>query len=219
MSYSIQRTLLIVAVGVVMVSCASTVPLTPDVAKTLTNREVTVARRDQPSFWPMSREKLALGFLHHSFLIVAGDELVAQNKIDDPAKYIGQQLSQDLAAQYGTTVASNPVKLADDDVEAIAKNHPTADLVLEVRTTLWGFMYYTADTDRHRVNYAAQLRLIDVKGGRIIAEGSCSHRTEEAPSAPTYDELVANSAERLKEELRGLADLCVGEFKTKVFQM
>src|SRR5512139_1274657 len=126
----------------------------------------------------MPSEKLALGLLHNSFLIIAGDELVAQNKIDDPAKYIGQQLSQDLAAQYGTTVASNPVKLADDDVEAIAKNHPTADLVMDVRTTLWGFMYYTADTDRHRVNYAAHLRLIDVKGGRIIAEGSCSRRTE-----------------------------------------
>lgn len=219
MRYTLQRMWLIVVVGAIVVGCASTIPLTPDAAKALTNREVTVARYEQPSFWPMSREKLALGLMHHSFLIIAGDELVAQNKIDDPAKYIGQQLSQDLAARYGTTVASNPVKLADDDVEAIAKNHPTVDLVLEVRTTFWGFMYYTADTDRHRVNYAAHLRLVDVKGGRIIAEGSCSHRTEEAPSAPTYDELVANSAERLKEELRGAADFCVGEFKTKVFQM
>ena len=65
MRYTLQRMWLIVVVGAIVVGCASTIPLTPDAAKALTNREVTVARYEQPSFWPMSREKLALGLMQN----------------------------------------------------------------------------------------------------------------------------------------------------------
>jgi hypothetical protein len=51
-----------------------------------------------------------------------------------------------------------------------------------------------------------------------VAEGFCSRVPDQTPNSPTYEELLANNAERLKRELKEAADFCIGDFKTKVLQ-
>lgn len=74
------------------------------------------------------------------------------------------------------------------------------------------------NAEKHRVGHGARLRMIDMKTRGVLAVGDCSNRSEETPASPMYEELLANGAERLKQELREAADFCVDEFKTKVFQ-
>ena len=138
-----------------------------------------------------------------------GNELVAKNNIDDPVRYIGEQLSQALAAKYGIKVSPGSITRLD--------GVPGADLVLDSETTWWGIAYYR-DSVKYQVFYHGRLRFIDANGGSLMAEGTCASTPEETPSSPTYGELLANGAERLKKVLRDAADICIGEFTTKVFQ-
>ena len=219
MRYTLQRMVLMAVVGAVVVGCASNMPVTPETAKAIANREVTIAGCVAPPFMPMTPGRIMLGVVGASIMANAGPDLLAKNNIADPAAYIGEQLSQGLAAKYGIAVSSRSITLYDDDVQAIAKSNPTADLVLEVRTTGWGFVNYPTDWEKYRVMYDARLRLIDAKGGSVLAAGDCHRWPDKTSSSPTYEELFLNGAERLKKELREAAEFCVGEFKTKVFQM
>jgi hypothetical protein len=78
---------------------------------------------------------------------------------------------------------------------------------------------------KYRVRYTAYLRLIDAKfvhliderKGRVIARGSCSYIPQEMPLSSAYDQLLANGAQRLKEELEVAARFCIDEFRAKLF--
>ena len=67
--------------------------------------------------------------------------------------------------------------------------------------------------------YSARMRLVDTKSGQVLAEGACSRVPEETKASPTYDEMLANNAERLKQELRSAAEFCVNEFRTKTLAL
>jgi hypothetical protein len=213
-----QELLLLLTVGVTLTGCISDIPMTRDAANAIANREVTVARREKPDFVAATTGR-ALGGLFlpagmgMALMTSAGNELVAKNNIEDPAGYIGERMSHALAAKYGITVSSRSIALSDDVVQAILKNNPGVDLVLDVGTTEWRF-FSPPGSDMYHVGYVVRLRLIDAKGGSVIAEGGCK-----AVSGPTPPgELVANGAERLKKDLRAAADGCVALFKTTIFQ-
>ena len=42
---------------------------------------------------------------------------------------------------------------------------------------------------------------------------------EQTAESPSYNELVANSAARLKQELKTAADFCISEFKAKTLAL
>ena len=93
------------------------------------------------------------------------------------------------------------------------------DLLLDVQTINWSWIYYPASWGHYKVIYSAKLRLIDTKHSRLIADGFCARIPDQpADSAPTREELLNNKAERFKQELATAADYCVQQFRTKVFQ-
>ncbi len=63
--------------------------------------------------------------------------------------------------------------------------------------------------------YSAKLRLINTQNSEVVAESFCPRVPEKTDSAPSYKLLVANNAQRLKDELHAAADYCIAEFKTK----
>ena len=62
--------------------------------------------------------------------------------------------------------------------------------------------------------YTARTRLIDVKRAQVVAEGGCKHIPEDSSNAPSYEEFLANGAERLKKELQTAAAACVEQLWT-----
>jgi hypothetical protein len=57
---------------------------------------------------------------------------------------------------------------------------------------------------------------IDGKRGRIIADGTCLRVPEETPNAPTFEEMMANQAQQLKDQLVKARESCVDEFRSSV---
>jgi hypothetical protein len=154
----------------------------------------------------------------------AGACIVREDGVADSTPYVARQLSDDLQRRYGLKPAQQRLEVTDDDAPtAITAAHPSADLVLDVRTT-WSLEFLPHDWSKYRLTYTAHLRLIDAKivhlidgkKGAVIASGTCSHLTEETSSAPSYDEFLANRAQRLKDEIEVGARFCVEELRSKV---
>jgi hypothetical protein len=217
----VHKMILIAVAGLTMVGCVSVnnIPLATDATAAIKNRNVVTAKREKPDFSAMTAGKATFAMLGAVASISSGNEIVAKNNIEDPADYISEKLNTTLSAKYGSRVSSKSVSVKEDDVQAISKNNPDIDLLLDIRTINWSFIYFPTTWNKYRVIYSARLRLIDVKGKRVMAEGFCARVPDETPTSPTYDELLANNAERLKKELRNAADFCVAEFKSKVLQL
>lgn len=215
-----KKKLLIAIAGLAMVGCASVshIPMTPETANTIKNREVATVKRDKPNFAAATVGQSTFGIFGIAAATSAGNEIVTKNNIEDPAIYIGERLSEELAKKYDTKVSSKSIEIGDDNVKHISKSSPGSELVLDIMTINWNFVYFPTSFNKYRVIYRARLRLIDTKSEKVLAEGICSRVPDQTPDSPTYDELLANNAERLKKELKDAADFCVGEFKSKVLQ-
>lgn len=179
-------------------------------------RALTLSKRETPDFAAFTAAAPIFGLIGGLAAIGVGNDIVRTNRIEDPAERIALALSADLAAKYGVRVASTRFPLDTDEVTQLAKTAPDAELLLDVRTFLWAFNYFPTTWNRYRLLYTARVRLIDIKTGRILTEGKCTRIPEETPNAPSYNELLADGAARLKVENTIAADYCVNEFRPKM---
>jgi len=208
-----------------MVGCGHN-PIILNNANAIKNKEVAIAKHDKPNFTAFTPGRVAGGQFGILGALIGekvsgktGNEIIAEFNIEDPAPYIAEKLSAELAANYGTTVSSKPMAVTGNDVAEILKSAASADLVLDIVTHDWRFAYFATSWSKYRIVYLAGLRLIDTRSGEILATGTCSRDSNETPTSPTQDELLANNAERLKKELREAADFCVSEFKSKALNL
>jgi hypothetical protein len=211
----------VVAIGAVMLTgCVSTkvTPLKESDVATLQGGKVTTTTRPVPGFVAMTAGKAMFGALGGAAMAIAGNNLVKENGVPDPADYIANELTKGFADANAMTVASNgnvvatAVKPAD-----LAKQYADADLLLDVQTINWSFAYFPTDWNNYRVMYSARLRVIDVKKAAVLAEGFCSRVPENSDTAPSYDDLVNDGAAGLKKELLVAANYCIRELRSQVF--
>ena len=102
------------------------------------------------------------------------------------------------------------------DTSSLAKLYGDSDVLLDVQTVGWGFSYFPTDWNSYRVTYNAKARVIETRGGKLLAEASCVRVPENGPEAPSYDQLTSNGAAGLKAELKKAAEQCVVEFRSKL---
>lgn len=213
------RQFVLIAFAFSLAGCVSTktAPLDLQRIANLQGGTVAISRRAKTDFAAITAGKATFGLIGAAAMIAAGNKIVTENAIDDPAVYIGQKLVTDLAAVHALSVVDVGDILADSsDVKKLAGQYAKADLLLDVQTVNWSFGYFATDWNNYRVIYSTKLRLIDTKGERLLAEGFCSRLPDQTPDAPSHDELLANGAGRLKKELAISADHCVNEFRSKV---
>lgn len=67
--------------------------------------------------------------------------------------------------------------------------------------------------------YSAKARLIDAATKDVVAEGACARVPDQQPGSPTYDELMADGAKRLKSELATAAVECLTQFKRDTLKL
>ncbi len=180
------------------------------------HQTVTVTRREAPSFSAMTAGKATFGLIGAAAMISAGNTIVRENQVEDPAIAIANGLGEALAGQL-----SVPVKLANGTLDAsdaagIRKQYPDGGLVLDVQTVNWSFVYFPTDWNNYRVIYSVKMRLVDTRSGKLLAEGFCARVPENTDDAPSYDQLVDNGAEGLKQRLKQSGEQCQQELKTQV---
>lgn len=83
----------------------------------------------------------------------------------------------------------------------------------------WSYGYFPTNWGKYRVIYSVRAKLVDVDRGAVLAEAFCSRLPELDATAPSHDELLANEAARLKQELAKAASECAGRFKREMLSL
>lgn len=188
-------------------------------------KEVVVVKRPMPDFSAVKSVTAAALFGPLAMFtlgpsqIEAGNLLIKENKISDPAYEIAESLARSMRTKYGLKYKGIGEHLIiDDEVSSIANVYKGAPLAMDVKTTYWAFVGFSSGRG-YRVVYHAYLRLIDTNDKKVIAAGTCSSLPEETDDVPSYDELVANGVNRLKLELKKASQYCAREFASTYLRM
>ena len=210
------------AMAVVLSGCAGapTKPLAS--GSTLQGKHIAVTQYAKPDFGAMTAGKAAFGVFGAMAMIGAGNDLVKAEHIEDPAIEIGEHLANDMAEKHSATVlpASQHIATDAEKPPALVKFYPDADLVLDVRTINWMFLYYPSSWGRYHVMYVARVRLMDGKTGSLVAQHVCKVVfLGGGGNAPTKDELLANHAAMLKQTLHKAAATCVGDVERQALML
>jgi hypothetical protein len=178
--------------------------------------KITVTRHDMPTFVANTAGKVTFGLIGVAAAVSAGNAIIRDNHVEDPADYISLQLAQKLSTQLALPVEQGRSIKPTSSATEMAKMFPAGGLVLDVQTTNWSSMYFPTDWNNYRVIYVAKLQLFDTAKKSKVAEGLCVRVPEYTADAPSYQQLLANQAADLKMRLRRSADGCIQEFSDKV---
>jgi len=200
--------------------CATkTIPLTSSVGNAYRGKSITYAVRETPSFSAMTAGKAMFGAVGGAAMVVKGNEIVRENHVPDPAITIGATLVNDLATKYGLIVKKPIKRTSSKKPTQVASDYSNADLVLDVRTKGWGFVYFPMDWNNYRILYNDELFLIDTAKSEVIASGSSKYDSAKVNSShPSYEKLINNQAAGLKQELKKAQSHSINEFRRNIFR-
>jgi hypothetical protein len=204
-----------IAAAMLLSGCVSTATKTIDAQAVSAVRNQTVVRtvRDMPDFSEMTPAKAAFGVLGAAAMISEGNKTVATNRIADPAVAIADALLDAMQASHGTQALASPLRIDSEDpvrIAGLAKGK--ARYVLDVRTLMWQMMYFPTDWSHYQVLYTAKARLIDADTGTVVAEAFCKQNPESNANAPSFDDMLAMNAARLKATNAAYAQACANSF-------
>lgn len=208
--------------AVFITGCASVevVKLSPDLLDSLAERQLTVVTYDKTDFSAFTSGKMMAaslfgavgGAIAGASMVKAGNEVIEDNNIKDPALEIASTISPWVAEKLSST-PPNTISGHDTNVEDPGKLSALVGsgegVVLDVKTTTWMYNYFASSFSRYQVTYRARVRLIDAGSGEIVGQVPCEYISpEKSDDAPTEEELLENGAVLLKEELKSAADAC-----------
>lgn len=200
-----------VAAAMLLTGCVSTATRTIDAQalSAVRHQSVVHTARDMPDFGEMTPAKATFGVIGAAMMISEGNKTVMMNQIADPGVAIADALLNAMQSSQGVQVVASPLRIDSEDPARIAElAKGKARYVLDVRTLMWQMMYFPTDWTHYRVMYTAKARLIDVDGKNVVAEAFCKQLPESNAGAPTFDELLALNAARLKATNAANAQAC-----------
>jgi hypothetical protein len=206
--------LALLCAAVLMSGCASKLPvmagddetpvdaapqrLTQVPSNLLWNRKLAVRTGSTPSFYADTPGRRTFGILGVIAMMRQGNQIVEDFGLKDPAGHLSEDLVNTLATRNGMQTS----------------NRDAADLLLEVKTINWDFRPYRNDPDKLFVVYSARINLIDQRAGTILASGKCRSTRDAQGDSATLEQLLADGAERLHDELREAALECSQRMKS-----
>lgn len=144
-----------------------------------------------------------------------GVRMAKEFGLTDPALATGQGLAARLRASYrmsdAPAVSALPVA---ESVDAVLAAAPEADLVLDVRSQVYGFNYTPKVPTNFFVMNTTWARLIDVRTRAVLAQARCIPL--KLPPVQTFDQLVANNGEVIKSELANYVQPCIAQLAEKM---
>ncbi|NNF67041.1 MAG: hypothetical protein HKM98_05990 [Gammaproteobacteria bacterium] len=198
------------------IGCASvpTQTVSQDTLSSMSGKNVTVVQRETPAFVAMTSGKGMFALAGAGAAIMAGNKLVKEQQIQDPAKAIAESLAQELSYTHGVRVTGPTSNVASsDDVADIVQLAQGNDYALDVVTHGWSYMYDGFKFSDYYVGYSSRLRLIDVNTSQVVASTKCAYDSKTAGKpAVSHDTLVEDDAAYIKQELAQATESCVQQF-------
>lgn len=205
---------------VLLAGCAAapTQRLSEDTMSTMNGKTVTLIQRESPTFVAMTSGKGMFAVAGVGAAAVAGNNLVKDAQIEDPANAIRSALGEELANKHGAKIAGQSNVVANSDKMAdIVLAAGNSDYALDVVTNGWSYMYDGFKFSDYFVGYSARLRLIDVSTSTVLATGMCAYDAKKAGKpAVSHDTLIADNAAYIKQELADATSSCVQQLNTAV---
>ena len=189
-------------------------------ATALNGKTVALTVHDRPTFIAMTAGKATFAILGVGAMAVAGNKLVVDNHVADPARIIQTNLANMLRDVDGAQLLApdaTPTK-AEKPAE-IAATHRKADYVLDVRSGGWNYAYYPNQWGHYWIGYSVQIQLVDAKSGRQVANAVCNTNTQANHNPPTREQIEGNGAQLLKDVTTGLGWTCVQLLATQLFNI
>lgn len=215
-----MKAITIIISMLVLSACASTqnLAVSPDTLGTMQGKSVTVIQPESPGFVAMTSGKGMFAVAGVGAAVAAGNKMVSENGIVDPAMTISRTLAAGLANDYGLKVVGESVLATSDSVDALVSLADGSDYALEVATSGWSYIYDGFNFGDYYVGYSSKLRLIDVNTAKVISTGFCAYDAKKAGKAPvSHDMLLAENAAYIKQEFVDAADQCVRDFAVELF--
>jgi hypothetical protein len=175
----------------------------------LRGKTVALTLHEKPSFVAMTAGKVTFGLFGVGAMVSAGNSLVRDNHIADPADIVRTNLANEVTSAYGAKLLppdATPIKVVKPD--QVAATHTDADFVLDVRTVAWSYAYYASEWSHYWLGYTVQVQLVDTKTGRQLANAACGAGTKDHANPPTHDQLYVNGAQLTKDILASLSWTC-----------
>ncbi len=210
-----MKVLLLAMASVLLGACASTpnLAVSPETVEGMQGKSLILIQRESPDFLAMTSGKGMFAVAGVGAAVVAGNKLVAENDIVDPAMNISNSLAQKLANDYGLTLRGETAGADADTVESVVELAQGSDYALDVATNGWAYMYDGFKFGDYFVGYSSKLRLIDVRTGEVVSSGLCAYDAKQAGKQPvSHETLIADNAAYIKKELADAADSCIQEF-------
>ncbi|GAB1597062.1 hypothetical protein [Lysobacter claricitrinus] len=186
------------------------ITLAPADAALLKDKTIALTVHERPSFVAMTAGKATFGLFGVAAMVGAGNKLVDDNHVQDPAVVVREQLGNALQTEYGAKllpIDATPTK--SEKAKDLAALHADADYVLDVRSGGWNFAYFPTSWGTYWVGYSVQVQLVDAKTGRQVSNAACNANTHDHANPPSREELLANNAQLLKDVTTGLGWTCV----------
>lgn len=221
-----MKKLLIVACALALAGCAGMTPAQMDKnsANAFQGAPLTTVTYKKPAFSAMTYGRVAAGALFGAIggaaagaaSISAGDEIIDDNAVPDPAIAIMAEAAPRIAARLKTSATSALTDQSSNDEKDLAAYAGGKGVVLDVQTLGWSFIYFPLDWTHYRVLHIARARLIDAGTGKVIALVPCKYNSGDDKSAPApdYDTLLADHAAVLKAKLAAATSACAAKIET-----
>jgi len=163
----------------------------------LRHRSLAVRTGSTPSFYADTPGRRTFGILGVIAMMREGNRLVDDYGLQDPAGQLSEELLTALARR-------NDMRTSSRDA---------ADVLLDVKTINWDFRPYRNNPDNLFVVYSARISLVDQRSGTVLASGKCRSRRDRVGDSATLEQLLADDAKLLRNELREAADECAQRMK------
>jgi hypothetical protein len=206
---------------VLVAGCAATPQTLNRSALRASNPRTLIAvRSPTPSFRAITSGDALLAALFTPPLIalaiaaggVGGSVIARSDALEDPAVVISRRLAEALSRKYALRVLGSVIQAASPGDRAV--QYRSADLVLEVRTSHWGFQ--PTAMGRYGATYDGTLTLIDMRTDTVLVEGVCSFHPVDTSDAPTRDDLLAGKGTVLKQMIQSIAEFCSDDYRTRI---
>lgn len=223
----IHSILLSITFSGALTSCVSTknIAISSADRTALSGKTLAVPAHKMPGWGVLKPEAMALaglggavgGAIAGGVAENQGNKEIVKHDIKDPAIIVAEALESQLMKNAGAKRASGGKILIDKyDAKEVAALIPNADYILDVRTTGWMGIYYPMTVSKYRVMHNLQMRLIEQKTGRVMAQGFSAYQSNDKQNAPNFDGIYSKRAAFLKQELKKSSDQATGIFKSQI---
>jgi hypothetical protein len=116
--------IIVLAVGCLLSleACVSTRTkgVSNDGASAMHGKSIAISQRAKPDFSAMTAGKAMFGLLGAAAMISAGNTIVVDNNIEDPAPFVADQLREAVENKYGMVTAAGTAPLVDTTMDGVS---------------------------------------------------------------------------------------------------